>query len=257
MTRSALWQQLVTYPASLDRQLIASKWPTPCVVTGMAITVGTGRVVNIAPGSAAVALGAGAGSALAYSDAIETATFAAAPGSGSSRIDLLTVQIQDNAIDAGGINGFAFAVVAGTASATPVPPAVPARALAIAQVLSVGGQANLAQSNITSINQFDTGHIIPAPLTNGWVLGGNGCSYRLTGNVVRFYGGLQNGTNGSPAFTLPVGMRPPQTANYTALNPVSLPGNSGAWSVTPAGIVTPNGNAGFGVYCDGITFTVD
>ena len=266
MTRSALWQQLATYPAQLDRQLLATLWPIPGRLTGMAVTVSTGRVVNIAPGAFVVPLAAGAGSALAISDAIETATFPAAPASGSNRIDNLIVQIHDVALDAGSSNGFTFDVTVGAVAASPVAPAVPARALVLAQVYSHGAQANLAQVDITPSAPAtappwalpaDTGHIVPAPLTNGWVLGTNGCSYRLTGNVVRFYGSLQNGTNGSPAFTLPVGMRPPQTANYTALNPVSLPGASGGWTVTPAGIVTPTGNAGYGVYCDGITFTVD
>ena len=148
MTKSALWQQLATYPAQLDRQLIASKWPNPGALVGMGVTVGAGRIVNIAPGSFVVALGAGMGSALCVSDAIETATFAAAPGAGSSRIDLLVTQVHDMALDAGGANGFTFDVVTGVPAASPVAPAVPARAGVLARVTSVGGQANLAQANI-------------------------------------------------------------------------------------------------------------
>lgn len=165
MTKSALWQQLATYPAQLDRQLIASAWPVPGRLTGMAVTVSTGRVVNIAPGSFVVPLAAGAGSALCISDAVETATFAAAPGSGSSRIDLLVVQVHDIALDSGSSNGFTFDVVLGTASSTPAPPTVPARAAVLAYVTSVGGQANLTQANIAPQNERLLGGVLGANIS--------------------------------------------------------------------------------------------
>jgi hypothetical protein len=152
MTRYALWQQLVTYPAEVDRLLIEAAWPMPGRLRGMLVTVATGRDVNIAAGKFVVPLGAGMGSALCVSDAVETATFADAPGAGASRIDLLVVQVRDMAIDAVTVNGFTFDVIEGAPAASPVPPAVPARALALAAVTSVGGQANLAQSNIAQQN---------------------------------------------------------------------------------------------------------
>lgn len=148
MTRYALWQQLVTYPAAVDRLVPEAVWPMPGRLIGMAVTVGAGRVVNIAAGKFVVPLGGGNGSALCVSDAVETATFAAAPGAGANRIDLLIVQVHDSAIDSGGANGFTFDVLQGTPAASPAPPAVPARAGVLAQVTSIGGQANLAQSNI-------------------------------------------------------------------------------------------------------------
>jgi hypothetical protein len=104
--------------------------------------------VSIAAGKFAVALGGNNASALCISDAAATASFAAAPGSGSSRIDLLVLTVHDPTIDAGSTNGFTFDIVLGTASSSPVPPATPADAAVLAQVTSVGGQANLAQSNI-------------------------------------------------------------------------------------------------------------
>jgi hypothetical protein len=148
MAQYVLWQQQVAYPAQQDRQLLGALKPFSGAFMGMAVTVGTGRVVNIAPGSFVVALSGTNGSALCISDAAATATFAAAPGSGSSRIDLLVCTVHDPTIDAGSTNGFTFDVVLGTASSSPVPPATPANAGVLAQVTSVGGQANLAQSNI-------------------------------------------------------------------------------------------------------------
>jgi hypothetical protein len=150
MAQYVLWQQQVAYPAQQDRQLMAALWPRSGVVSGMAVTVTTGRGVNIAAGQFVVALGGSNASALCISDAAATVSFPAAPASGSNRIDLLVLTVHDPTIDAGSTNGFTFDVVVGVASSSPVPPATPADAAVLAQVISIGGQANLAQSNIVA-----------------------------------------------------------------------------------------------------------
>jgi hypothetical protein len=101
--------------------------------------------VSVAPGTAAVALASAAGSALCRWDAAEIVTLTAAPPSGSSRIDLVVLQVRDNTLDAGGNNDFIFQAIAG-AGGTPGPgavPAVPTNAYAVAQLTIPGGAANL------------------------------------------------------------------------------------------------------------------
>ena len=188
MTKSVLWQQGATFPAQLDRQLIQSTWPVPGRLGGgMAVTVSTGRGVNIASGTFVVALGSNNGSALCVSDAVEVQTFAAAPGSGSSRIDLLICQVHDPALDAGSTFAFTFDIVLGTASSSPVPPAVPARAGVLAQVTSVGGQANLAQSNIAMTSRANPNIAYGTAGISGNLVNGLSGTYLNLGTVGMTY----------------------------------------------------------------------
>jgi hypothetical protein len=147
MTRYApLWQQAGTYPAGTDRGLLAALWPASGSTGGAAITVANTMQVSIAPGTAAVALGtAGALTQLCRWDAAEVVTLVAAPPAGSSRIDLVVLQVRDNTLDSGGNNDFIFQAIQG-AGGTPGPgavPAVPNNAYAVAQLTVPGGAANL------------------------------------------------------------------------------------------------------------------
>ena len=153
MTRYApLWQQAGDYPAQLDRGLIAALWPLGGVLGG-AVTVLTNTMnVSVAAGSAAVPLQTGQGTALCRWDAPEVVTLAAAPGTGTSRIDLIIAQVRDNAIDSGANNDFIISAITGTAAASnPAVPATPANALAIATVSVAGAAANLNSSVISRI----------------------------------------------------------------------------------------------------------
>jgi hypothetical protein len=156
MTRyTPLWQQAGTYPASVDRGLISTLWPTSAS-SGGAVTVNTGTMtLNVAPGTASVALGAGNGSELCRWDAPETVgPLATAPPAGSSRIDLIVLQVRDTTIDSLGNNDFVFTYVTGVGG-TPGPGAVPAtppNAYAIAQVTVPGGVANLNTATITDVH---------------------------------------------------------------------------------------------------------
>jgi hypothetical protein len=145
MTRFApLWLQEASYPSTLDRGLMAALWPNGGVLGGAVTTVANTMGVSIAPGSVAVPLQTGQGSALCRWDAPEVVTLTAAPPSGQSRIDLLVCQVRDNALDSGANNDFIFAAIAGTpAASAPGTPATPANAYAMSTVLVPGGAANL------------------------------------------------------------------------------------------------------------------
>ena len=169
MTRFApLWQQANAYPASLDRSFIGAAFPGGAAYGAAVTTVPSTMQVQAAPGTVVVPLQAGQGSALCRWDAVAdgTVTLAAAPGSGTSRIDLVIVQVRDNALDAGPNNDFIVTNVTGTAAATPTVPTVPANAYALAQVLVPGAVANLNTATVT-----DRRGILAGPLgfvKSGW-----------------------------------------------------------------------------------------
>ena len=151
MTRYApQWLQTTPagYAAAVDRRLIGALWPT-AAATGCAVTVATAMTLNVAAGQVAVPTSNGTGSLLCSSDAVEQVTLAAAPASGLNRIDLVVCQARGNDVDGGSNNDFLFAAVTGTAAASPVAPAVPANAVALAQILVPGGSAQVTAANIT------------------------------------------------------------------------------------------------------------
>jgi hypothetical protein len=166
MTRYApLWQQAGSYPASLDRGLIASLWPSGGVSGGVVSAVAGTMTVSVAPGTAAVLLQSGQGAALCRWDANEIVTIATAPPSGQSRIDLICAQVRDNGLDAGGNNDFIMTVTAGTpAASNPAVPATPTNALAIAQVLVPGAVANLNTATVTDRRSWALGAPVPGQL---------------------------------------------------------------------------------------------
>jgi hypothetical protein len=151
MTRYApQWLQSLTYPASVDRRLIGAVWPNPAV-SGCAVSVASAMTVNVAPGQCAVPSANNTGSVLCTSDATETVTLTAAPGSGTNRIDLIVCQTRGNDLDGGANNDFLFTFVTGTPAATPVAPATPVGALVLAQVYVPGGSAAITAPNITDV----------------------------------------------------------------------------------------------------------
>jgi len=107
-------------------------------------------VVNVAAGQIAVPTGNNTGSMLCSSDAVEAVTVSAAPV-GNNRIDLIVCQARGADVDGGANNDFVFAVVTGTAAASPVAPAVPANAVALAQIYVGSGVASIIAANITDI----------------------------------------------------------------------------------------------------------
>jgi hypothetical protein len=107
--------------------------------------------VTAAPGTVAVPLQSGQGCALCRWDANEVPTLAA--GSAQMRIDLVIVQVRDNALDAGPNNDFIITSVTGVpAASNPAVPATPTNAAVLAQVLVPGGSvANLSTATVTDL----------------------------------------------------------------------------------------------------------
>ena len=162
MTRFApLWQQAASYPAQLDRGLLAALWPLGGWSGPPATTVAGTMQVSLPPGSVAVPLVGGQGTALGRWDAPELVALAAAPPSGQSRLDLVIAQVRDNAIDGGPDNDFIFDKVTGVpAASNPALPAVPLNALAMLSVLVPGAVANLNTATLTDLRP---GNLATAP----------------------------------------------------------------------------------------------
>jgi hypothetical protein len=154
MTRyTPLWQQNSSYPASVDRGLIATLWPTSGSTGGPAAAVAGTMNISVPAGAAAVALTTAANLLeLCRWDAAEVVTLTASPPSGQSRIDLVVLQVRDSAVDAGSNNDFLFQAVAGVpTTGTPVVPAAPTNAYPICQVLVPGAVANLNTATVTDV----------------------------------------------------------------------------------------------------------
>ena len=163
------WLQAGSYAGSQDRRLISAIWPA-AASSGCAVTSGTGMTVNVAAGQVAVPTQNSSGSTLCSSDASEPVTIAAAPGT-NSRIDLVICQPRGNDLDGGANNDFIFTAVTGTVAASPTPPATPAGAVALAQILVPSGSATVAPANITDVRPggLSTGGSGAGSGPRGWV----------------------------------------------------------------------------------------
>jgi hypothetical protein len=202
MTRfTPLWQQGGSYAASVDRALMAALWPTSAANGPLPTTVANTMNVSIPAGFAAVALQAGANTALCRWDAAEVVTSPAAPPAGNTRIDVVVLQVRDPQLDAGVNNDFVFQVIAGTASTgTPAAPAVPANAMAICQYTVGAAVANLNGSTIIDRRQAlpvaafnPQGELArierntdAGPVTNGTSAAAGGLSITFTLAVARY-----------------------------------------------------------------------
>jgi hypothetical protein len=147
-----LWLQAGSYIAGVDRYLIGAAFPNPDVV-GCQVTVGTGMQVNVARGRVVcpISFSLPVTAVLCAFDATEVVTLAAAPASGTNRIDLIICQPRGADIDGGANNDFLITSVTGAAAATPAAPAVPQNAVALAQIYVAGGSASVVAGNITDL----------------------------------------------------------------------------------------------------------
>jgi hypothetical protein len=105
--------------------------------------------VVVTPGAVAVPTPNNTGTTLCTSDAPENVTLIAAPAAGNNRIDLIVCLARGNDLDGGVNNDFVFSAVAGVVAATPAVPAIPAGAVAVAQVYVTGGASAIVAGNIT------------------------------------------------------------------------------------------------------------
>lgn len=160
-----IWQQNNTYPASLDRQAL-SLWTTGVIAAGdLAVTqrgAGANMSVDVAAGGCVIegTEAAGQGRYLATSDAVVNVPLAAAPGAGSSRIDLVVATVRDSAFS-GTDDDWIIQAVTGTPAASPVAPSAPASSLVLASVAVASLAASIVDANITDARVAVT----PTPLT--------------------------------------------------------------------------------------------
>jgi hypothetical protein len=152
MTRfTPLWVQQGNYAASVDRGLINAIWPAQSYVRDMKpVPGGAAMVTNVGQGKAAVYINVIA-SVLCYSNGLEAVTHTAAHAT-LPRVDLVVVQVRANDLDGGSNNDWIVQAVAGTPAASPVAPATPAYAVAIAEVLIPAAfNAIIPAGNITDV----------------------------------------------------------------------------------------------------------
>ena len=151
-----LWQQGLTYPAQLDRQFIEDVFDVEGVIRpaagGLLVSAraaGPNRSIDVAPGRAVIAGDDQAlqGSYRILSTAVENLPIGADPGT-NSRIDLVVARIRDAAVT-GTASDWVLEVLPGPVASTPVAPAVPITAIALAQVLVVAGDLSVVGAKIT------------------------------------------------------------------------------------------------------------
>jgi microcystin-dependent protein len=150
-----IWQQNNTYSARLDRQIIQQQWYEG-VISGMRVkqrAAGAQMNVQIEDGAFVIygddQANQGAYLGVWYDDAT-TVTITAAPGS-NSRWTVVWVRVNDpNATGPAGDN-FAFGTTDGVAAASPVVPAIPTSAIALANVLVTNGNIQVIDSMITTV----------------------------------------------------------------------------------------------------------
>ena len=145
MRHQPLWQQALTYPAQLDRQLLAALWPAGGVNGGAVTAVANTMNVSIAPGQAGVPLAVGQATALCVWDAPEIVTLPPAPPTGSRRRDLVICRVRDAGFDGGADNDFVFETVSSpdTTGQYPETPAAPDNSIPLRLYQVEGGSANL------------------------------------------------------------------------------------------------------------------
>ena len=152
-TEDPLWIQGLTYSGREDRTVIESVFGEGVIEAGHLVVsprqAGANMSVDVATGTAAVTGDDQAyqGRYLIRSTAVENVAVGAAPAS-NSRIDLVVAQVQDASV-VGAVNGWVISVLAGAASASPVAPALPSTAIALAEVRVPAGTASIDASLIT------------------------------------------------------------------------------------------------------------
>lgn len=239
MAFSTLWLQNVDYPARIDRAVFDNIWTEgilgsgslqviPSVPAAMSVQVTAG--VAVVQGDNQVFQGKYLCREQAQTSGV---TIAAAPGSGT-RHDLVVLQVRDpNATGPSG-NDAIISVVQGTASSTPVDPAVPASALVLARVRVASGTGSITAGIIDDLrvqaldvyNTLQPGSVGTTQLSSAVTT-----SLVPTGTITAFAGSV------APSGWLLCDGTAYASATYPALSTVvgSLYNTSGGQSAPPAG----------------------
>jgi hypothetical protein len=151
------------------------------------------------------------------------------------RIDLISLQIQDNAYDGSGFSQGHFVVTAGTPAGSPVAPATPANAIPLWTVPVAANATSVVFSSATAVFPFTAaaGGIVYVRGATDKPAVANGVQYRHRGDVTATSGGtspLESSTDG-------VTWTPVATAGPQLIGSVILSATAAAMTITiPAGI---------------------
>jgi hypothetical protein len=152
-----LWQDGTTYPARLHRQWTEDVFDVEGVIkpsTGALLVApraaGANMSVDVAAGRAVIKGDdeANQGSYRVISTATENLPIGARPGS-DSRIDLVVARVRDAAVTGGVSSDWILEVIPGTVAAAPVPPAVPATAIPLAEITVTSATLSITATEIT------------------------------------------------------------------------------------------------------------
>lgn len=139
-----------------------------------------------------------------------------ANGGAQPRIDLVVLQVYDDDVDGSGQTVALVEVEQGTPAASPVAPAVPSGAVALAQVsVAAGLSSGITAGMITDRRVMSHGWISHTPVIPGVTIGNGSISarYKRTGNIVRYQGKV---TLGSTSVLSQASARLPVTPHASA-----------------------------------------
>jgi hypothetical protein len=120
-----------------------------CGATDLKVSPSSGMQVSVARGGAFVSDGSAptAGLYHVYNDGTVTLTIAASSPT-QARIDIVVAEVLDTAAGSAS-DAFRIRAISGTPGASPTPPAVPARCLALAQISIAAAAGSVSSGNIT------------------------------------------------------------------------------------------------------------
>lgn len=181
---ATLWMQNVDYPARLDRALISAMYDEGTLdLVSFATTeraTGANFSVDVSAGNAIVAGDdePNQGNYYAASTSVENVTVSAAPGA-NSRMDLLVLRVNDQNAGGAATNDMTLEVIAGVAAASPVLPALPDSAIALASIGPITSvTVSITDSLITDLRTLAGRRDAPGTLVwradnvvpSGWLL---------------------------------------------------------------------------------------
>lgn len=211
------WLQNGSHPAENDRLTTQALWATTGIINpaSLAVTANSPVAMNVyvADGWAAIVgtTQADMGTYVAYNDDPVLLTITTANPTNPRR-DLICMTVNDSYYS-GSTNNVVFQVIAGTPSATPVAPALPANSISLATVYVAAGALSINSGNITDTRVSVTTNLPIGDITGvtaGTGLTGGGTSgtvtlaidstvATLTGSQVLTNKDLTAGTNTFPS----------------------------------------------------------
>ena len=147
------WLQNGSHPAENDRLTTQALWATTGIIntSSLAVTANSpvNMSVNVASGWAAIVgtTQPNMGTYVAYNDATINLPITTADPT-HPRIDLVCMTVNDSYYS-GALDNVILQVIAGTPLASPVPPALPANSIALAEVTVSAGALSISSGNIS------------------------------------------------------------------------------------------------------------